>query len=425
MRLAAKKRLPNKHRAPSLLPVPHHQSIQPAQPLHPNPVSARGNIRQLRNAHEMPLVPHAINAQRGNRNYSNRRQSKAPHRGQTGIRLAQQRHPQSQKPNRRQPTQAKAIGPAQLPQHHRHRKTGGKHRHQTHYNPGPQVRRNPRKHSARKHRHKKSKHRKHREESKHAGQNHGQRMNSCKSREENKLRLSRSHRQRKQHRRRRIHVHRNQPRQKHDCHKIRERNRPPRNRQRHQVKIVPPVGKNAVPPPHRNRARHHHRQHNKKIFVRQRRGHNIRIHHSPHPLQHRSILREQQHRHKSSGQRQQSEHQPHAQIQPVGVTVSAAAKNARREKPNQPRQRTPPPFRPPSLHLVCDPIPHAAFITATISCATRTVSTSSTKRKNESSSDSPTICGMRSTESCAITVPLRKISTSEQTFSTTSSTCEQ
>src|ERR1700733_11831460 len=144
--------------------------------------------------------------------------------------------------------------------------------------------------------------------------------------------------------------------------------------------------------------------------------------HASHPLQQGSILRKQNDGDESTRQSQQGQHQADAQVQALGIVISTATKDAGCEKPHQTGE-----------WAVAESLPtlagtqvkaHAAFITATISWAARTVSTSSTRRRKESSSDSPTMWGMLATEFCAITTPLRRISTSEQTFSTTSRTCE-
>src|SRR5579871_343001 len=137
------------------------------------------------------------------------------------------------------------------------------------------------------------------------------------------------------------------------------------------------------------------------------------------PLQQRPIFVEQQHRHKPTGHRQQRQHQADAKIEPLGIRVSAAAENTLHKQFDESPKGLFAEFLPSLLPT------HAALITSTMSPATRTVSTSSTRCKNVFSSDAPRIFPIFATESCAITFPLRRISTSVQTFSTTSSTCEQ
>src|SRR5439155_1138767 len=124
-------------------------------------------------------------------------------------------------------------------------------------------------------------------------------------------------------------------------------------------------------------------------------------------------------------QSEQGERQPDAEVHFLAVRAAATVEDPCHEQPHQARERTQPVALPPATKRTCQKSDHAALITATMSRATLTVSTSSTRCKNECSSDCPRIWRTFSTESCVMTVPWRRINTSEQTFSTTSSTCEQ
>src|SRR5581483_3374028 len=186
-----------------------------------------------------------------------------------------------------------------------------------------------------------------------------------------------------------------------------------------QIHIVAAVREDGVPPPDSNHPSHGHGQHNEKVFIGKRDQQCVDMQLTSQPLQQRSVLVKQEHGYESTGHRQQCEHKAYAQIYALRIRVAATAKDALYEELNQPPKR--------ALMAFSSTFgkSHAALITPTMSLATRIVSTSSTRWRNVFSRDAPRIFPMFATESCAMTVPLRRIRTSVQTFSTTSSTCEQ
>src|ERR1700676_4161744 len=252
-------------------------------------------------------------------------------------------------------------------------------------------------------------------------------MDGRKLHKEQEFKLGRNHHRGKQNTRSGVDVDSDQRSQKHDSDKIGQEDGLRRNRQWNQIDVVTAVGKDCVPSPNGNRAGYRHRQHDEEVLVGQSRLQNIDIGDSLQPLRECPVLVQQQQRYETAGHGQQRQHQSDAEIESFGVGVSASAKDAGYEKFHQSQERALPVVFPPMLKDL-EGRSHAAApsrMTSTMSRATVRVSTSSTSCRNVFSSDWPRSRPMLATESCAITAPLRRIRTSEQTFSTTSSTCEQ
>src|SRR5215472_11671867 len=126
---------------------------------------------------------------------------------------------------------------------------------------------------------------------------------------------------------------------------------------------------------------------------------------STQPLQQRTIFVEQQNGNESAGHRQQHQNESDAEIEALCVGISSTSEDARHEYLDKPPERTLPVNRPLPFEIIRKQA-HAALITSTMSRATLTVSTSSTRWRKVVSRDWPMSCRMLATESCAMTFPL-------------------